>query len=463
MTAAKSVALSIQLTCTAVVLSLYPVPASSQSGTIQAYADSPPVSGARYIKRPLVVYLDSTSPAVAASESRTMTGAVPMYLRAGGNLARHALDTPAATPPDKIGKWTNAWFTNAAAEEQNRFAAFINTFFAAGGKVNYILVDDESSITAWSTESANNEAIWNDNVMVNGSLRNARFRTLLSQYSSAAAATDWWTPQPTAAICDWNAAYHQLFAEAVRTAYYAPARNKYPAVRLSNYEDHIMSKSEALNALASTTRPEYSNNVSGTHMAPAFYGYIQNAGNLYGVTPFEVLRWEISRMRAMKRSSSVPISPWFPYKAMRYGVYYQQPRYQEELIYHLVLNGATELLYFNPRPWLPSQDPNEWANDAQDQEVDGYLAVLNSKFTGSGSRSALSTSSLIPWDGSLFASGMRASNGIRHWRVTVAPGVTRIRVTPANISLNIPPGSGGVWYATTTSVTPTFTVEATGN
>ena len=375
---------------------------------------------------------------------------LPHDLLPKNDFDHNPADAPAGTPADKRDQAKNVWYDAAKTEARTRITKYLTEYKAAGGRLDYLVLDHEGAASIWEISPDALKTIWNDP-------RSAAFRKSLS-FDKPDGVFDLSNRQ----YLEWNAATWASLAEALDYAVLEPVQQLYPNACVSNFENYVLTRGNVVPEL--NGHMQYMYRKVGTHAAPAFYGAINNLRNIsldgkhpYGDSPFAALRLDVNRMRAIKRSSSDPVSPWVGYKNMyelKDGAHsvLRSPYYEEEL-YHIALCGATEFLYFNPHPWYAGQDPSEWCDDAQDRLTDACLVELNSHL-GNALRSPI-TLEQIAWDSPLVVTGMRIGDKSL-WRVTTSPGITKVKVEPSGAILETN-GAVGIWYTAKANDRPQFT------
>jgi hypothetical protein len=92
----------------------------------------------------------------------------------------------------------------------------------------------------------------------------------------------------------------------------------------------------------------------GSRQSRNLYGWLGNiryrslgAGSRYGATPFAAFRYAVNKARSMKLSSPIPLHPWIANKEFGGSQLKESDLYQE-LIFHTLLTGVDEILFWNP-------------------------------------------------------------------------------------------------------------------
>ncbi|MDB4986276.1 MAG: hypothetical protein JWN04_1454 [Myxococcaceae bacterium] len=426
---AESLALALTL-----VSPISPQRASAQATPLRAYSWQAPRTQTTNITPMLSV---GSGAATNAALSQQVTGPV-VWLWAGGIFASNQDDAPAGAPAG--GAWKNVSFTHAKAAAATAIGGYIEDYKANGGvPPAFIAMDVEDSAQYWAIPSADNfAAIWSDP-------NSTAFRGMLSQYSTWQEATTW----PDGVIA-WDQAADHLQNEAMNESLFETARGFWQNIALSNYDSFVVSQGESTSVRSLSTFYEYSDNIVGTHMSPSFYGYVINTPNYYGGTAFDTLRWEVNRLRQMRRSSSsTPIWPWLAFGSYS-GSRYANTAYYRELVFHVAMNGASGVLYWNPTG----------ATADDDKLLDESLTEINARFSTCARAQAITTTA--DWNSDLLVSSVQVGTGVWHWRVTVKPDVTQVRVLSTDTLLPVAPGEAGVWFTTASASVPSFQAEYTG-
>lgn len=424
------------------------LPWQKLEGSIRSVCWSPPAPGCVNVTRMIWVAKD-TDPAKAAEESKAKPeGMAAVFL---WDMAQDLLNHPedrCRTPEGELTQFAGAWLDNGVAELRRRALEFFQAYKAAGGRLDFLVLDYEGGLSNWHLEADNIRAIGSD----------PRSRELKEElgFDDVEKVINW---RQGTEYLTWNAVMGRRVCEALNRGLFDPVRQLYPRVKASNYGAVIMTHENAVPDL--NGHLQYSLAYCGTHGSRAFYGGIGQlaqcklAGDTpYGNSPFAVLRWELNGMRAIRRSSDVPFQAWVSHKNFAESAFRDNDYYQE-LIYHLALSGTQDFLFWNPDRWRDDQDPSQFRTDAHDLLFDQCLTVLNGKL-GGGERHCV-TLAPIPWDSPLIATGMQVGQDKVIWRVTVPPGTTRVRAKQTGEVLVLE-GTLGLWYETAPGVELSFEV-----
>ncbi len=432
-------------------------------GPLHAFAwsktppNTPNITPMIWISRP------NRSLAAAALASRqTPPGDAAVFIWHLDGVYHNFLADPrdaARTPQGKLTRYPSPWIAHGPARLKRAALRCFRRYKADGGRMDYLILDYEGGLSNWQLNAAAIQAIQND----------PRSKALARQlgFSDFASIEEYTTSHH---YLIWNSRMKQVVDTGLNNSLFAAARQYYPAVQGSNYSDYILTRRNAVWAPDRNGHPQFRDSYFGTAGSPVLYGWIDQlaeqspggGGKPYGRKPFAVLRWEVNRMRAARRSSDVPVVPWIASKNFGHRQYaFRHSLYYNELIDHVALCGAANFLLFNPRPWLKTQNPAHWANNAQDRLVNTLLATLNIKF-GLQPRRTI-TLAPVPWNSRLIATGMQIGTHEILWRVTVPPAVRRVRVAVAGAVkvMKLPPGKVGFWYTSRPGQKVRFTIGGT--
>lgn len=412
------------------------VPWQTLQGPIRAVCWSGPAEGCANVTGMIWVRKD-TDPAEAAAASREKPeGMAAVFL---WDMAREVLAHPedaCRTPTGELTAFPSPWPEKGVAELKKQALEFFGAYKAAGGRLDFLVLDYEGGLSNWHLKPENIRAIGADprSGPLKAELGFDDFEKVIN-----------WRQGPE--YLTWNALMGRIVCDALNRGLFDPVRELYPAVKASNYGAVIVTRENVVPDLHGHL--QFSLGYCGTHGSQAFYGHIgQLAGKClvgdreYGGDPFAVLRWQLNGMRAVRRSSPVPFQAWVSHKNYENSAFRTNDYYQE-LVYHLALSGTQDFLFWNPDRWRDDQDPSLFRTDEHDRLFDACLTTLNAKL-GDAVRSCV-TLEPIPWDSSLIATGMRLGEQKVLWRVSVPEGAGRVRVTPGGELLDLE-GGLGTWY-----------------
>ncbi len=359
--------------------------------------------------------------AMARASQQLPSGRAAIFLwNAAPNLLSSPQDT-CRTPEDQPTKFPSPWLSVGAAKIQERMATFFRRYKAAGGKLNFLVLDYEAGLTSWELTLPVVKAIERDPRCTELTAR-LGFSYLSSIFFAG--------PNRR----QWNLQMGQRVAKALNTGFFQPARMVFPAVEGSNFNGIDMRAPYIVPDLNDHFQPCAC--VVGNCQSPALYGeigglaYASPGGRPYGQTPFAVLRYEVLYLQGVEHSSTLPVVPWVAYR--HYG---KMGEYYKELIYQSVLRGVNHFLYFNPRQ-------KDGATFGDDQYLNNLLAVLKNRL-GSNPGAPVTTR-LVNWNSRLLVAGRHCTDGQIRYRLSVPPGVREVEELPNGRLINMNARTG-VW------------------
>jgi len=317
-----------------------------------------------------------------------------------------------------LTEFQGIWLDNGIARIRERVERFFSAYKRVGGELDVLVLDYEGGLSNWhiGDNLARWKAIEND----------PRFPEIADKlgFSDLTTVCEWWKQQGDARLnyLRWNALMMQRVAEALNQAIYEPLRRYYPNVKVSNYGYCYYSSELGVPDLNGHKYYLFGHGAHvGTHQAPVLYACIGQLEHnppegltAYPKTPFNAFRLSLNDMRCAAGSSDVPLYPWLAYRGWSESGVGNNDLYQE-LIFHAGLCGADAFLYWNPRPWLASQDPKQFTDDEQDKLFSDCLKQLD-VLIGDPQRKTVSRG-LVAWDANYALTGMRAK-GRTVWRFT---------------------------------------------
>ena len=385
-----------------------------------------------------VLRRDYRNPAAAARASLAAPpGRSAIFLY---NVAPKLLTSPLDACRTRAGvptAYRSPWLGAGAATVARQMSSFFRRFRADGGRMDYLVIDYEASLTSWQLTPTGVAAIEHDP-------RFPQLRSLLGFKHLASVMVA--GPHRR----KWNFLMGGVVAAALNRAVFQPATAVYPNLRASNFDGTIM--------LPPHIAPDLNNHyqplscVFGNCQSPALYGeigglaYTVKGGKEYGSSPFALLRYEMIYLQAVQASSRLPVVPWVAYRG-----YAKSGRYYKELIYQLALRGCGELLYWNPH----ASTPHAGASAADDQALSTYLGTLRALLgTIPGPPVPVPA---INWRSRLLVAARRTAGGRVLYRVTVPPGIRGVLIKPYNQAVNVR-GRTGFWAISPAGVRLTFTI-----
>ena len=285
------------------------------------------------------------------------------------SLLYHPQDAP-RTPDGELTTYFTPWPTQGIETVKNNVTTFFSALAEHHGRADWIVMDNENYISSWSLSRDHLLAIQNDPRSVELQQR-LGFDNFPSIYSY----------RKNSNYITWNAVLHEMIVNDINKAAFEPVRMLFPDVKGANYKSYILTPEEVVPD--PNGHPQYYRAHVGTHNSTSFYGRfgglrdVQLDGtDVYGDAPFAVLRWNLNFLRAIRRSSDVPMTPWISHKMFIKNRFRDNP-YYEEMIYHLVLTGIDDLFYWNPH--RPPNDAHATRDDYADDSQDHHRGKLPSR------------------------------------------------------------------------------------
>ncbi len=349
------------------------------------------------------------------------------------------------------------YFNNGISATQSGFQSFFADYKAAGGSVDFLVLDSEIGLSNWQlgTSTQPYDAIESD----------ARYGT--NTYNSlinmaTAAGLPSLTFQPLSKIGTnysnrdeigvWNELMGERINDAVISSVAGPLLSFFPAAKMSDYDQFWHHPSVPMYDPNGWPVAQFGTGEAvGTHAAPSLYGDIGNfhygslnpTGQEYAPTSFNGFRMDVNKMRGVVLGTStqlniaianVKTSPWVAYRGFHGPTStYSNSNYYQESVIHAVLAGADHLLFWNPT----AQDKAS----TDDQTLSDVLAEMNG-LVGYSDRKTLVTG-LASWT-SKFIITTTYANGKKVSRLTASEGDQIICTTNAQKLLSCNMGSSGV-------------------
>jgi hypothetical protein len=424
---------------------------ASPAGSIHAYSWSPAPAECRNIT-PFLWIRQGSDPVRAAKDSLKIPEghrALFSWDMENGLLSdpQDVCQTPDGKPTSQLGVWPE----HGVEIVRVRFDDFFHRFKTAGGKMDVFVMDFEGGYSNWAMGGMEHKDRWlaiqND----------PRFPALAKRlgFSDLLTVANWNSGRH---YLQWNAVTDGLVDEALNKAAFDVARKYFPDVRCSNYGSYVMTEKNAVPDL--NGHWQWRDGIpAGTDQSTALYTSIgqlagQSLGGVspYGQSPFAGMLLNLNSLRAMRRSSPAPIQPWLAWQ--RYaGDGPGRPvatvggtPYYTELVYHAILLGAQDILFWNPHPWAAGQKPESMSMPLDEKLLDGILAEMDKRLQ-SWKRTPI-TFGAIPWDTGYMATGMQVDKQCL-WRITFADGVKEVHGTLDGkpVAITRPAGQVGAWLS----------------
>jgi hypothetical protein len=451
---------------------------AGEAWSLHAYSWEPPAPGVRNVSGFIWIDLSENGrhsyaldPDAAAELSRKRApGRAVLFIWQGHDLIGDPADrlTDASGRPCEVPGARSPWPEHKIAIVAGRVEMFFTAFKAAGGRLDFLVLDQEENLSMWGLNEAQIRAIWED----------PRFEPYRAQIGDPAGVLHDRNP-PSYRVGDdlahvvaegdkpymkWNRIQQELYNASLNRAVYEPVRKLYPDARASNYDSYRLAATDVVTDVNGHLTAGL-DTFFGNRASPQLYGYGQFAhrpredGTAYGHAPFDILRWQVNNARAFSRSNPGCFLPWISHKSWTGDIAFPHQNhnndYYQELVYHLALMGVDDLLLWNPAPWYAAQDTTSFRKESDDLVLDACLENLNRAFAGK--RPEPLSPQDPDWNSPLLVTGARIASGKSLWRVTVPAWYTKVRVMPRNIILETGKLSG-LWYEASAGETPVFSV-----
>ena len=241
------------------------------------------------------------------------------------------------------------WLDNGIATVRERTIEWFGKYKEAGGELDYLILDDESSFSNWALQTKPGWA--------NAIEKDPRFITLTSKLNQTSLDTVMDRPHTNhRAYLQWNAVQDEILVDARNKAVFEPISGLYPDVKASNYNDYVVERSKVVPEKNGHKQYYFSN--FGTHNAKSFYGDIRQYGDKIGHDSNTVLEWQLGIFDAIKNSSDIPNMVWVSYFGYPRNDLNQED--YEKMLLYLICHTEEPLLFWNPE--APYSD-NKLAHD----------------------------------------------------------------------------------------------------
>jgi hypothetical protein len=419
-----------------------------------AWTWSPPSPGAVGVHGLMPIDITRDDPLVMAVRSRDLPPGLAAILLRGERVLGHPDDRVRA-PDGCLTAFASPWMVAGEAGLLQRMRGFFARYHEAGGRLDYLVVDNEDGLSMWGLPKPHLTAILADPraAPLIAELGFANANTLDDHAAPAYVLGG--NPDETGAAdkpyMAWNRVLGRMLVEALNRSICAPVLALYPACRINNYDSfRTLNSQPVIDVNGHLVR---SSALFGNRACAQFYGYngfqkrLRADQKAYGDEPFAILRYLLNNQRAVAAANPEPLTPWVGYYRWTGDRAYPStlggtPCWVE-LLYHLTLAGADDLLVFNPQPWKASQDAMALAQEADDLLLEGILAEINRRI--GGRRRTPLTGGRIAWDADLLATGCRLDDDRILWRITVPRWADKVRVQPGGQVLSTGTRQG-LWY-----------------
>ncbi|HKJ46727.1 MAG TPA: hypothetical protein VJ991_12930 [Balneolales bacterium] len=257
-----------------------------------------------------------------------------------------------------LTQYWSIWWDHGVQSSKNRIDQLFSKYAAAGGKVDYIVMDTEYWLNNWVLSSNSNysySAIQND----------PRFQKLVPElgFSDLNTVKNYATSKN---YLIWNDIMKERTAQYIDQTVYDVVKKYYPSVKGVDYKYSNYNQNYQMIEKNGHDMDYYGNGaVVGTDQNWNLYGEFGSVRNkkldgqnLYTNTPFNSFRLDVNMMRAMKLASSNPVSPWIGPRS--YGSADYSPisnnDYYQEMVLHVLLTGPKHVLFFNDPEFAKTGD-----------------------------------------------------------------------------------------------------------
>lgn len=252
-------------------------------------------------------------------------------------------------------KFQCPWMDNGIISVKQKTTEWFTQYMQAGGKLDYIILDDEFIFSNWSlqTKPGWDKAIEQD----------SRFKTLFSEINQVSLNLVMNRPHTNHfAYLQWNAIQDKMLVDARNMAIFEPIKKIYPDVKAANYNDYVVLKENVVPDKNGHKQYYFSN--FGTHNSRSFYGDIGQYSNKIGSDSKDVLEWQIEIFDAIRESSKIPNIVWVPY--FSYAKNDLNQKDYETMLLYLICNTEEPLLFWNSH-----------ASDADNKLVYDVVSKIN--------------------------------------------------------------------------------------
>ena len=314
-----------------------------------------------------------------------------------GNTADNCIDPTTGQPTTSLCPYLNNGVSAVAAV----FTNFYSAYYAAGGPLNFLVLDSEIDLGNYSIANGNPldpPFSWTWDYVQNDS----RFATMLGPaLTNMAAAGGYpnlpftplttyvqWAGANTAQDQVWNELMLEWVGADLAAAVYAPMQTFYPNASASDFSYFLHDPSFPTYDYFGDVPSTFGHGVlQGNTGAPELYGAFQSspsidipAGQTYPANPFNAVRYDINNLRAailgaekVQGTQQVSVAPWVAFRGYS-GSLYANTDYYQEMLFHAALSGASYFLYWNPggSDHTPNDDPTFDAAMSELTNVVGY-------------------------------------------------------------------------------------------
>ncbi len=267
------------------------------------------------------------------------------------------------------------WWDEGMDELAIKLDTFFSIYKAIGGELDFFILDLERPISNWSLDNiANNQYEGNRLFYYNAIANDPRFNIDFNSFTTTGCdfvnnVMNFTTTDSCYLI--FNDVGLDRYAYYLNNAIYEPIKNHFPNVKGSEWQVKHHDKDYPVPDFNGHKGYRYGNGAhAGTHQNEATYGcigqisdYIGNSvvpGVPYPRTKFNILKYDLNLIKAMRLSSSIPISTWIAYQDFECSSLstYKNSNYYQEMIFHTLLSFSDEdfLMYWQNPAYLEEND-----------------------------------------------------------------------------------------------------------
>ncbi|MHC1707447.1 MAG: T9SS type A sorting domain-containing protein [Bacteroidales bacterium] len=327
------------------------------------------------------------------------------------------------------------WWDSGVAYAAQFHENFFHSLYLAGANIDMVVMDDEyavgnfhieNNVFAFPIHTYERDSV--SKLYYNAIMSDSRFPSLSSAlgFSNLLWVYDWMNHEE--AQMKFNDYWTKKRTEYLTTAIVNPLHNYFPSAKFSNFQD-AHSCSEYPVGIDGYKNYKYGLTWThtGTHQNEWFYGWL---GALeYGILPdsvtympytsYNVLLFETNRMKAIRKCNPAPLIGWIAYPSCGPGnltAYTNSPYYFEN-IFHLLLSGSDDVLFWNPTYYWGSTFPLPAIHLQEAQQLSNALYEFDSFWNTSIPDSNLfyPDDTITPWNRPYVLTGM-SSDSLKLWR-----------------------------------------------
>jgi hypothetical protein len=352
--------------------------------------------------------------------------------------------------------YPNIWWENGA----NYIYQIHDNFFRALASVNapldIVVMDFEFSISNWMLENTVNSYLLNtaqkDSVLIDlyeAIMSDSRFSAVQAAlgFSDLMCVKNWWLND--SCYLKFNSYWQQKRTEYLNHAIVNPLYQYYPTAKISNFQDVHYSKKYPVPDIYGHRGYLWGMGAhTGTHQAGAYYGALAQitgprppAGVFsFPFSAFNALLYETNSMKSTKKSHPAPLIGWIAFPTYQNAflnppVAYENSSYFFENIFHLLLSGSEDILYWNP---VEPNGPPSAIHQQQAQQISNTLSEFDSFWNNSKPDTSLfyPPDTITTWNSPYVLTGM-SSDSLILWRLS--PRLDSVFLHPTDFLTGISP------------------------